>query len=119
MTTAPIRDWDALVAFALGLPGTHVAPFYGKPAIKLVANGRAFLSISSEQDSFVLQIDLDTKAMLIETDPDTFWETPHYHGWPSLLVRYASPDPDRVKAMIERAHDQAAARPAARPRKAK
>ena len=51
----------------------------------------------------MLQIDHDTKEMLIETDPDSFWQTPHYHGWPGLLVRYDSADPDRVRAMIERA----------------
>ncbi len=119
MTGSTITDWDGLVAFALGLADTHVAPFYGKPAVKIVTNDRAFLSGSREPDSFVLQIDRDTKAMLIETDPDTFWETPHYHGWPGLLVRYDSADPDRVKAMIERARDQAAAHPAARPRKKK
>lgn len=119
MTTPPIRDWETLVAFALTLPGTHIAPYYGKPAVKVIANDRAFLSDSSEPGSFVLQIDRDTKAMLIETDPDTYWETPHYNGWPSLLVRYDTADPERMAAMIARACDQAAARRAARPRKAK
>lgn len=119
MTGATINDWDSLVAFALDLPGTHLALSYGKPAVKIAANDRAFLSGSREPGSFVLQIDQDTKAMLIETDPDTFWETPHYQGWPSLLVRYDSVDQERVKTMIERARDQAAARPAARPRKKK
>lgn len=117
--TASIGDWDALVAFALTLPGTHVGTHYGKPAVKVIANERAFLSPSREDGSFVLQIDEDTKALLIETDPDTYWETPHYQGWPALLVRYDSTDPDRVRAMIERARDQAAARPMAHPRKKK
>lgn len=117
--TATIDDWDTLVAFALTLPGTHVGAHYGKPAVKVVANDRAFLSPSREEGSFVLQIDEDTKALLIETDPDTYWETPHYRGWPALLVRYHSTDPDRVRDMIERAHERAAARPMARPRKKK
>lgn len=117
--TLSFDDWNALVAFALTLPGTHVGAHYGKPAVKVIANDRAFLSPSREEGSFVLQIDEDTKTLLIETDPDTFWETPHYQGWPSLLVRYDSADPDRVRDMIERARDQAAARPMARPRKKK
>lgn len=117
--TLSIDDWDALTAFALSLPGTHVGAHYGKPAVKVIANDRAFLSPSREEGSFVLQIDEDTKALLIETDPDTYWETPHYHGWPALLVRYGSPDPDRVRDMIDRAREQAAARPMARPRKKK
>ncbi len=115
--TEPLRCWDAVVTFALSLPNTELASAYGKPAAKTASNQRAFVSPSREPDSFVLQIDHDTKAMLIETDPDSFWQTPHYHGWPSLLVRYDSADPDRVQAMIERARDQAAAKPPARPRK--
>ena len=112
-----MNDWDAIAAFALTLPDTVAATHYGGPAIKVASNGRAFLSKSREPDSFTLTIDRDTKEMLLETDPDTFWQTPHYEGWPGLLVRYASTDPDRVCAMIERARDQGAARKAAKPRK--
>lgn len=112
-----MKDWNAIAAFGLTLPDTIAATHYGGPAIKVASNGRAFLSMSREPCSFTLTIDAATKEMLLETDPDTFWQTPHYEGWPALLVRYASADPDRVRAMIERARDQAAARKPAKPRK--
>jgi hypothetical protein len=110
-------DWNSITAFALGLPDTELSTSYGKPAIKVTTNGRAFLHGSREDGSFVLAIDQDTKEMLIETDPETFWQTPHYHGWPGLLVRYDSADPERVLAMIERSRDWSAARPRPKPRK--
>ena len=112
-----MQDWDSLAAFALTLPDTVAATHYGGPAIKVASNGRAFVSASGEAGSFVLSIDADTKAILLETDPATFWQTPHYEGWPALLVRYDSADPTRVAAMVARARDQAAARKPARPRK--
>ncbi len=112
-----MKDWDALAAFALTLPDTIAAPYYGGPAVKVASNGRAFVSLGRMADSFVLTIDSDTKAMLLETDPATFWQTPHYEGWPAVLVRYASDDPARVQAMVVRARDQAAARKPARSRK--
>ncbi len=115
-----MMDWDAAVAHALTLPGCEMALFYGKPAVRVASNGRAFLSPGNEPaTSFCVQIDIDTVAMLIETDPDSFFQTPHYNGYGAVLVRYESPDLYRVKAMIERARDQAASRPAARPRKKK
>jgi hypothetical protein len=43
--------------------------------------------------------------MLKETDPETFWQTPLYEGWPAVLIRYSSADPERVRAMIERSRD--------------
>ena len=101
-------NWDAVVAIAAALPGTEITTYYGDPAVK--ANGRPIVTPGREPGSFALHIDLDTKAMLIETDPATFWETPHYHGWPSVLVRYATDDPERVAALIARSHAWALAR---------
>ncbi|PZU06609.1 MmcQ/YjbR family DNA-binding protein [Sphingomonas sp.] len=108
--------WEDVFAFAAGLPGTERTTHYGGPAIK--ANGHPIVTPSREADSFCLHIDRDMVEMLKETDPATFWQTPHYEGWPSVLVRYASDDPDRVLAMIGRAHQAAMARSARRPRKA-
>ena len=90
------------------LPGAARATYYGLPAVK--ANGRPIVGSGREEGSFVLHLDPAAKAMLIETDPATFWETPHYAGWPALLVRYDSADPERVLAMVERSHAWALAR---------
>ena len=113
-----MKDWGEAVAFALSLPDTELSTTYGQPAVKV--NGRAILFASREPDtSFGLSLDLDTIEMLKETDPDTYWQTPHYEGWPGVLVRYGSADPDRVRAMIERSRDWNGARTRPRPRKRK
>ncbi len=113
-----IGSWDDAVAFALSLPGTELSTSYGKPAVKV--NGRAFLYTGrAAETSFGVAIDLDTVEMLKETDPDTFWQTPHYEGWPAVLVRYGSEDPERVRDVVIRSHAWTAAKPKARPRKGK
>ena len=113
-----IGNWDEAVAFALSLPDTELSTSYGKPAVKVASNGRAFLYTGHEdQTSFGIAIDLDTVEMLKETDPDTFWQTPHYEGWPAVLIRYDSPDPERVRAMIEQSHDWTAAKAKVKPRR--
>ena len=112
--------WDEAVAFALSLPGTELGKSYGKPAVKVSANARAFLFPSHEADtSFAVAMDLDTIEILKETGPATFWQTPHYVGWEGVLVRYDSEDDERVREIIERSRDFVAAKPAARPRKRK
>ncbi len=113
-----IRSWDEAVAFALSLPGTELSTSYGKPAVKV--NGRAFLYTGHEEkSSFGIAVDLDTVEMLKETDPETFWQTPHYEGWPAVLIRYDSKDPERVREIIERSHAWTSAKPKPRPRKRK
>lgn len=96
-----MKDWAAVEAFALTLPDAERGTSYGAPALKL--NGKSFVTRSREVDSFHVMSPHDEKAVLIETDPDTFWQTPHYANWPGLLVRYGSADPDRVRVVITRA----------------
>ena len=111
-----ISSWDEAVAFALTLPGTELSTSYGKPAVKV--NGRAFLFIGREEEtSFGVGIDFDSVELLMETDPLTFWQTPHYQGWPAVLIRFGSKDPERVRSVIERSHAWTAAKPKPRKRK--
>jgi hypothetical protein len=112
--------WDDAVAVALSLPGTVQSTHYGQPAVKVEANGRAFLNTGHESDtSFVLAMDLDSIELLKATDPDTFWQTPHYEGWEGVLVRYDSKDDERVGELIQRSRDFVAAKPPPRARKKK
>jgi hypothetical protein len=39
----------------------------------------------------------------METDPETFWETDHYRGYPAVLVRFGSAERDRIENVIRRA----------------
>lgn len=96
-----LGDWDAVVAYALSLPGTEASTSYRQPAAKV--NGKLIVSTGHEPGSFHVAAPFEEKALLIETDPDTFWQTPHYENWPGLLVRYGSADPDRVRHVIARA----------------
>ena len=112
--------FDEAVAYALTLPGTELSTSYGKPAVKVTSNGRAFLFPSHEPDtSFGVAIDLDTIEILKATDPGTFWQTPHYEGWAGVLIRYASTDENRVREVIGRSRDWIAAKPPVKPRKRK
>ena len=99
--TLPFATWDEVSAFALGLPDTELSTSYGRPAVKV--RGKAFLYPGREQGSFAVASPLPEKELLMETDPGTFWETAHYRGWPAVLVRYGSPDRERIEAVIARA----------------
>ena len=112
--------FDEAIAYALTLPGTELGRSYGKPAVKVTSNGRAFLFPSHEAEtSFGLAMDLDTIEILKDTEPQTYWQTPHYEGWEGVLVRYDSKDEERVREVIERSKEFVAAKPKAGPRKRK
>jgi len=95
-------DWPDVTAFALVLPATELAGYYGEPTPKV--GGKAFVGIGREPGtSFVLITGLDAKAMLIATQPDVFWETDHYVGWPAVLVRFGIGERAWLDTLIARA----------------
>jgi hypothetical protein len=93
--------WEEVTGFALGLADTELGTSYRAPAIKV--NGKAFLYPGREPGSFAVASSLPEKELLIDTDPETFWETDHYRGWPAVLVRYGSPERDRIETVVTRA----------------
>ena len=112
--------FDEAIAFALTLPGTERGSSYGKAAVKVTANGRAFLFPSHEAEtSFAVAMDRDTIEILKATEPETYWQTPHYEGWEGVLVRYDAKDPERVREIIERSRVFVAGKPPVRSRRRK
>jgi hypothetical protein len=97
-----MKDWDAVVGVGLALPGVELGTTYGKPALKV--RGKMIAATTApEPGSFVLHVPMEDKAVLIETDLTTFWQTDHYHGWPAILVRYGTPETDRIAVLLARA----------------
>jgi len=108
--------FEEAMDFALTLPGTERSTSYRQPCVK--ANGNGFLFVGHEpQGAFALRMEMATKQIMLETHPETFFETPHYAGYPAVLVRYGGPAEALVREMIERAADWARAKKPPRQRK--
>lgn len=73
----------ALIA-AAKLPGVEEGLSYGMPSLKV---GGKFLGRVREPDVLVLMCALEEKEFLMQTNPDVYFETDHYKGWPAVLIR--------------------------------
>lgn len=96
-----MKDWDAVVAQALALPETYLDPYYGVPCPKV--NRKAIVAPGHEAGSFVLMVSKPEKELLLDTDPDTFWQTDHYRNYPAVLVRFGGGNDARLRTYIARA----------------
>lgn len=98
-----MRDWDEVAAYACSLPEVIMGKYFFD--IVPTVNGKGIVGHSREHGSFgVMVSSIEEKHMLMETDPDTFWETPHYANYKAVLVRYGADEADeRVKLYIRRA----------------
>lgn len=102
--------FEEAMDYALTLPCTERSASYGRPCVK--ANGSGFLFVGHEpQEAFALHMEMTTKH------PETFFQTAHYAGHPTVLVRYDASDDDLIREMIRRAADWARAKAPPRPRK--
>lgn len=94
-------DWEDACAFALTLPEVEIGSWWNTPCPKI--NGKGLMSPGREPGSFALMVAEDEKPLLLETDPETFWQTDHYRNFPMLLVRYGTPARERIELYIQRA----------------
>lgn len=71
-------------AKAAKLPEVEATASYGRPALKLRGE---FMAGGRDVDVLVLMCPVDEKEILIEAEPEIYFETDHYKGWPAVLVR--------------------------------
>ncbi|HWC27237.1 MAG TPA: MmcQ/YjbR family DNA-binding protein [Solirubrobacteraceae bacterium] len=94
--------WDDVVAIGTRLPGVEVGTSYGTPALRV--RGKGMCRLRTNPDALVLRVsDMGEREALLQGQPDAFFTTPHYDGWPYVLVRLEAVDPVELEELIEEA----------------
>jgi hypothetical protein len=85
---------------ALSLPGAYEQASYdGRPSFR--TKPRMFTWIRDNPEALVVWVEsLDDKGMMIETEPRVFFTTPHYDGYPMVLVRLEAIDVKRARELV-------------------
>ena len=103
--------FERLKRAAAGLPEVEESTWYGTPALKV--RSRGFCRVK-DPDTVVVMVALDEKEMLLQAAPDLYFETPHYHGWPAMLVRIRAISDDELAHRLKTAWLQKAPKTLAR-----
>ena len=94
--------FDEVGKIAGALPGVSEGTSYGTRGWRV---GKKFLMREKEKMDGVLVLgveNIDEQEFLIESDPDIFFITDHYKGWPAVLIRLAKIDRKHLAGLIER-----------------
>jgi hypothetical protein len=85
---------------AMSLPGAYEQVSYdGRPSFR--TKPRMFTWIRDKPEALVVWVEsLDDKEMMIKTEPRVFFTTPHYDGYPMVLVRLEAIDAKRARELI-------------------
>ena len=94
--------WDDVVAIGLRFPDVEISTWFRTPSLKV--HGKSMCRLRTDPDALVLRvIDLGEREALLQGQPDAFFSTPHYDGYPYVLVRLEAVDPVELAELIEEA----------------
>jgi hypothetical protein len=91
---------DDVRAIALSLPGTTEEQWYQTPAYKVAGTGFLRLRTEAEGGLVVFVSDLGEKEALLSSGSDAYLTTPHYDGYPAVLVDLDKIDHDELRELI-------------------
>jgi hypothetical protein len=91
--------WRDAIAIAQALPQVEVSTWYGTPGLKVAGKGFARLRTEAE-GGLVLMCSLDEKERLLESGEATYYTTPHYDGFGSIIVDLSKIERDALRELI-------------------
>jgi hypothetical protein len=84
----------------LRLPGVSKSSFMNRPSLK---HRRKSIIGSKDGEALVVHCPLEIKELLIEAEPEIYFQTDHYKAYPALLMRPEKVDKKILSTRIEAA----------------
>ncbi len=95
-----MASWDDVVAIGMRFPGVEVSTSYGTPVLRV--KGKGMCRLRTDPDALVVRVlDLGDREALLQGQPETFFTTPHYDGYPYVLVRLDVVGSDQLEELVE------------------
>ena len=91
---------DDVREIAMALPQVTEEHWYGTPGYKVAGKGFLRLRTEAEGGLVVFVPDLGEKEALLEANPKAYYTTPHYDGYPAVLVNLAEADLTELSELI-------------------
>ncbi|MCE9668391.1 MmcQ/YjbR family DNA-binding protein [Myxococcus stipitatus] len=85
---------------ALALPGMEEGTSYGTPSFRV--RKKFIARMKEDGETLVVKVDPEAREVLTRAEPETFFFTDHYAGYPEyLLVRLANVKRDVLARLLE------------------
>jgi hypothetical protein len=83
----------------LSFPGVEEGPCYGTAGFRV--RGRFLARLRDDDTVLVVKCGDMERDLRMQADPDTFFTTDHYRGYPTVLVRLDSVTQDDLRDVLE------------------
>ena len=85
MPTQEPVTFETVCQLALALPGVEASTSYGTPALKV--RKKLMARMREDGETLAIMIDYGDREFRLQTNPEVFYVTDHYAGYPMILVR--------------------------------
>jgi hypothetical protein len=93
--------WKQLSKLGRALPDVEEGTWYRTPALNV--RGRSFVRLKEDGRSVVFILEsVDEQQFLLESQPDVYFITDHYRGYPAVLARLTALRVAECRLMLKR-----------------
>jgi hypothetical protein len=95
-----VVDWPTVRALALSLPEVEES---GEDRVAFRVRGKLFAWAARERDGggLGIRVERDEKQLILDSNPDVYFSSPHYAGWPGVQVRLEAIDREELRERLE------------------
>ncbi len=92
-----MADWDIVREIVSGFPEVEQSGRGWR------VRGKLFAWEARERDGggLAVRVDRDEKELILDADPDVYFTSPHYRGYPGVQIRLESISRDELRSRLE------------------
>jgi hypothetical protein len=95
-----MADWDAVRELALSFPEVD-ASSSGRIAFSIRGKGFAWEARERDGGGLAVRVDRDEKQLFLDANPDVYFTSPHYNGYPAVQIRLEEIDSEELQERLE------------------
>jgi hypothetical protein len=95
-----VADWNTVRSIALSLPEVEES---ADDRVGYRVRGKLFAWAARERDGGGLgvRVERDEKQLILDSNADVYFSSPHYEGWPGVQIRLDAVDDEELRERIE------------------
>jgi len=93
-------DWNTVRELALSFPEVEES---GEERVAFRVRGKLIAWAARERDGggLGIRVDRDEKLLILDANPDAYFSSPHYDGWPGVQIRLEQIDREELRERLE------------------
>ena len=95
-----MAGWDDVEEIALSFPEVEVS---GEDRIAFRVRGKLFAWAARGRDGggLGIRVDRDDKELILDSNPDVYFTSRHYDGWPGVQIRLEAIEREELRMRVE------------------